>query len=86
MLNKTGQDLHFDSFVCVDLLPILVRVLRADPQIFDAVATCLLNIYIYIYIYTHMYMHIYICLYVYIYIYAHVCIYVYMYVYIYIYI
>lgn len=29
------QDQHFDAFVCVDLLPILVRILKRDPHAVD---------------------------------------------------
>eukprot|EP00929_Paragymnodinium_shiwhaense_P112708 TRINITY_DN80975_c0_g1_i1.p1 TRINITY_DN80975_c0_g1~~TRINITY_DN80975_c0_g1_i1.p1 ORF type:complete len:3310 (+),score=790.33 TRINITY_DN80975_c0_g1_i1:1463-9931(+) len=30
------QEIHFDSFVCVDLLPILLRLLRTNPHTFEA--------------------------------------------------
>merc|ERR1719408_561226 len=27
-----GSSLHFDAFICVDLLPVLVRILKANPH------------------------------------------------------
>ncbi|OLP91162.1 hypothetical protein AK812_SmicGene27174 [Symbiodinium microadriaticum] len=30
-----AQSIHFDSFVCVDLLPMLVRILRQSPEPFE---------------------------------------------------
>ncbi|CAE7560880.1 unnamed protein product [Symbiodinium sp. CCMP2456] len=37
-----AQSIHFDSFVCVDLLPMLVRILRQSPEPFEALAVCFL--------------------------------------------
>eukprot|EP00931_Biecheleriopsis_adriatica_P096456 TRINITY_DN7010_c0_g1_i1.p1 TRINITY_DN7010_c0_g1~~TRINITY_DN7010_c0_g1_i1.p1 ORF type:complete len:5389 (-),score=1202.56 TRINITY_DN7010_c0_g1_i1:94-16260(-) len=39
---EKAQDIHFDSFVCVDLLPMLVRILRQSPLPFEALAVCFL--------------------------------------------
>ncbi|CAE8638442.1 unnamed protein product, partial [Polarella glacialis] len=36
------HDIHFDSFICVDLLPILVRILRQAPSPFEALAVTFL--------------------------------------------
>lgn len=37
-----AQDPHFDAFVCVDLLPLLVRILRKDAQTVEALAVSFL--------------------------------------------
>eukprot|EP00930_Biecheleria_cincta_P042926 TRINITY_DN29538_c0_g1_i1.p1 TRINITY_DN29538_c0_g1~~TRINITY_DN29538_c0_g1_i1.p1 ORF type:complete len:5332 (-),score=1004.55 TRINITY_DN29538_c0_g1_i1:66-16061(-) len=39
---ERAQDIHFDSFVCVDLLPLLVRILRQKPGAFESLAVCFL--------------------------------------------
>lgn len=39
---EKATDIQFDSFVCVDLLPMLVRILRQSPEPFEALAVCFL--------------------------------------------
>jgi len=39
---EKAQDIHFDSFVCVDLLPMLTRVLRLKPDPFEALSVVFL--------------------------------------------
>ncbi|CAK0844601.1 unnamed protein product [Prorocentrum cordatum] len=41
-VNTHAPDVHFDSFVCVDLLQILMRILRTQPHPFEASAACFL--------------------------------------------
>lgn len=37
-----GGEIHFDSFVCVDLLPVLVRILKQRPEVFESLVALFL--------------------------------------------